>query len=81
MRYGQRVTIRLAGPARRERRVPSEEEPKCIGCKWGSYMITFNDGSHLETEGKPAILCVAPEGHPGIDDPDGYPCFEKKAVD
>ena len=62
--------------------MPSEKEPECAKCEWGSYMMTFEDGSHLMKDGKPAILCVAPENWPGLDDPTGYPCFSaKKAVD
>ena len=39
------------------------EERSCKNCRYGSYLLTFEDGTHLEAEdGKPAILCSLPMG-------------------
>jgi hypothetical protein len=53
------------------------EEPRCASCKWGSYMITFDDETHMEEDGKPVMLCVNPDPK-ACDDPDGYPDWQPR---
>jgi len=39
------------------------EEKSCKNCEYGSYLITFDDGTYLEENGKPIMLCSTPEEH------------------
>ena len=40
----------------------AEERRRCENCAYGSYLMTFDDGTHLDVDGKPAMLCVIPDG-------------------
>ena len=53
------------------------EERSCKNCRYGSYVLTFDDGTHLDVDGKDAMLCVLPEGKECNEEYSGWQPREK----